>query len=289
MDWFRHDTNAQGDIKIRKLLHKHGVCAYGAFWLIVELLYRQDGKASAQDIADEFDLIDAEDMKKILENSGLFDIDEDGSWSSKRVYKEIEFQNEARKKKVEAGRIGGLAKANNAITKSSNAKATLKQCHSNALAKPSTIPTIPTIPTNNKGNSNELLAESYASTSDEVSAGESPIIITLLNNRNEEVPIRENLVKMWEIAYPAVDVRAELQKMKAWCMSNPKLRKTSQGMTRFCDNWLKKNQDESGRGTKRNDFYGGAYIKGTDIKMDITAKGEDRSQYDPNVRLEDIL
>ena len=41
--------------------------------------------------------------------------------------------------------------------------------------------------------------------------------------------------------------------------------------------------------TERNDFYGGKYIKGTDIKMDITAKGEDRSQYDPNVRLEDIL
>ena len=129
MDWFRHDADAHDDIKIRKLLRKHGPCAYGAFWLIVELIYRNDGSASAQDVNDEFDLMNLEGMKEILADSGLFQIAEDGSWSSKRVSEEIDYWNERRQKRIDAGRLGGLAKA-------SNAKAML----SNALANSSTIP-----------------------------------------------------------------------------------------------------------------------------------------------------
>lgn len=106
MDWFRHDYFAANDIKIRKLLRNYGECAYGAYWLIAELLFQQGGSASAQDVADTFELMSSPNMKDVLAESGLFQIAEDGSWSSKRVRKEIEYLNECRKKKSDAGKKG---------------------------------------------------------------------------------------------------------------------------------------------------------------------------------------
>ena len=141
--WFRHDCNAHDDLKIRKLLRNYGECAYGAYWLIVELLYTEGGIASSEEIDDTFALMSSPNMKQVLEESGLFQISEDGSWSSSRVDREIEFQEAARQKKVDSGRLGGLAKSSNAKANSSNAKATLsgaKANSSDALAKPSTLP-----------------------------------------------------------------------------------------------------------------------------------------------------
>ncbi len=39
-------------------------------------------------------------------------------------------------------------------------------------------------------------------------------------------------------AYPTVDVLAELQKIKVWCIANPSKRKTSKGAYRFVTSWL---------------------------------------------------
>lgn len=284
MDWFRHDADAHDDIKIRKLLRKHGPCAYGAFWLIVELIYRNDGSASAQDVNDEFDLMNLEGMKEILVDSGLFQIAEDGSWSSKRVTEEINYWNERRQKKVEAGRLGGQARA-------SNAKATL----SNAKAHPSTLP-YPTkpVPDNTEsstykndsrfiGNTDDSckLADTHknASTPSGVPAGGSAVFLTLLSNRGEEVPVYESMVSLWEKTYPAVDVRAELQRMKSWCISNPTLRKTAQGMNRFCDNWLKKEQDRA-----RIPQGSIETIKGTNIRMSLVADGTREEFPEPEVK-----
>lgn len=48
--------------------------------------------------------------------------------------------------------------------------------------------------------------------------------------------------------YPGVDVEKEINKMAAWCMSNPTKRKTQKGIMRFVNNWLSKAQDSSSRG-----------------------------------------
>lgn len=130
MEWFRHDLSAHDDVKVRKLLYKYGICAYGAFWLIVELLYKNGGSATEQDINDEFEMMDAEGMKDILSQSGLFEIAEDGSWSSKRVNDEIFFQEDSRRKRSEAGIRGNdirWAEHRKAIAEQS-------QCDSSAIA-----------------------------------------------------------------------------------------------------------------------------------------------------------
>lgn len=54
--------------------------------------------------------------------------------------------------------------------------------------------------------------------------------------------------------YPAVDVDAEFRKIRAWCIGNPKKRKTKGGITRFVNSWLSKEQDKSS-GTVKGSAY----------------------------------
>ena len=254
MEWFRHDYFASNDLKIRKLLRNYGECAYGAYWLVVELLYQQGGSASAEEIDDTFGFMSSPNLKTILADSGLFKIAEDGSWSSARVTDELGYKEERREYFRAIGKKGGEAKA--------NAKRTPSARQADAKRNPTTQPnhTKP-VPDNTesssyKNNSRLIrnnddsckLADTHknASTSDEVpAAGSAGVAVTILSNKGEEVPIMENLVEIWEKAFPAVNVRAELQKIKSWSASNPTQRKTAQGMTRFCNNWLSKEQDRT--------------------------------------------
>lgn len=65
-----------------------------------------------------------------------------------------------------------------------------------------------------------------------------------------EYPIAESDVKTWSVAYPAVDVRQELYRMRAWLIANPKNRKTKAGIFRFVVNWLSKNQNRAPRSSQ---------------------------------------
>lgn len=262
MDWFRHDTDAHIDIKVRKLLRDGGLKAYGLYWLVVELLYVYGGSISDEDLREELSITDGEDLLGLLEEKKLLTCT-DGVWSCQRVVEEIAFNEENRQKKVEAGRLGGLAKASNAKQMLSNAKAE----PSTSLAKSSTLTFTNTRTDNTESSSykNDLrlisdnsdsckMAETHSASAPKKgsSAGDADrkTFITIISNTGTEVPIYQDMVDLWTKTYPAVDVKAELQRMKSWSISNPTMRKTFSGMNRFCDNWLKKEQDRSG--TKGN-------------------------------------
>jgi hypothetical protein len=51
----------------------------------------------------------------------------------------------------------------------------------------------------------------------------------------------------WRAAFESLDVAAELRRARQWLVDNPSRRKTSKGMTRFCNSWLSREQD-NGRG-----------------------------------------
>ena len=53
----------------------------------------------------------------------------------------------------------------------------------------------------------------------------------------------EEEIEAWQKAFPAVDVRQQLRKMRAWCLANPKLCKTRKGVKRFIVSWLSREQD----------------------------------------------
>ena len=49
------------------------------------------------------------------------------------------------------------------------------------------------------------------------------------------------------MAYPGVDVAGELGKARAWCLSNPRKRKTRNGIRRFLNGWMDKAQNNASR------------------------------------------
>ena len=74
----------------------------------------------------------------------------------------------------------------------------------------------------------------------------APPVITLPLNDKTDYGITQDEVDHWKELYPAVDVMAELRKMKGWCEGNPAKRKTRRGIARFVNAWLAKEQDRGG-------------------------------------------
>lgn len=83
------------------------------------------------------------------------------------------------------------------------------------------------------------------------------VFITLSLNNNTEYEITSELLKEFKELYPAVDVEQELRNMKAWCLSNPKKRKTKSGILRFVNSWLSKEQNKPHIDTRPKRIVGG--------------------------------
>lgn len=66
-----------------------------------------------------------------------------------------------------------------------------------------------------------------------------------LNTGDDRILTTQELGEMTQL-YPAVDVKAELRKMRGWLLSNPTKRKTKSGVMRFVHTWLAKQQDRGG-------------------------------------------
>ena len=74
-----------------------------------------------------------------------------------------------------------------------------------------------------------------------------PPFITLTLNDKTEYPVTFEYVDEMQQLYQSVDVKTELRKMRAWCINNPKKRKTKSGIKRFINMWLGNEQDKGRR------------------------------------------
>lgn len=73
-----------------------------------------------------------------------------------------------------------------------------------------------------------------------------PSVIEIHVVGGTEVGITQAQVDEFAKLYPAVDVMAELRKMRGWAFSHPEKRKTKGGLLRFVNTWLAKEQDRGG-------------------------------------------
>lgn len=64
------------------------------------------------------------------------------------------------------------------------------------------------------------------------------------NTNGEWHPTQEEL-DAWELAYPAIDLPSTLLEMRAWLVANPTRKKTLDGMPRFVNRWLAKEQNSA--------------------------------------------
>jgi len=91
------------------------------------------------------------------------------------------------------------------------------------------------------------VTESTAESSDDLSKQDEPIFISIPLIDKSEYPITENQVEEFKTLYPAIDIHQTLRDIRGWNLSNPKNRKTRQGILRHVNGWLKKAQDKAPR------------------------------------------
>lgn len=77
--------------------------------------------------------------------------------------------------------------------------------------------------------------------------------------------------------YPSVDVFDSFRRMRAWSISNPTKKKTRNGVKRFVNTWLSKEQDNSGKPTRSS---GSAYIDAINNRMDVVDRWLERTGND---------
>ena len=87
----------------------------------------------------------------------------------------------------------------------------------------------------------------------EKAAEPSPeVFIQLPLNTGEFFNVTVDYVLEKKKLFPAVDVEQEFRKMRSWCDDNPKNRKTKNGITRFINGWLSREQDSAPKKGKSN-------------------------------------
>jgi len=92
--YFSHDYNVRNDIKIKKLINKHGFLGYGLFWAIIEDLYNNTNVLPMDYECIAFDLrTDPDIIKSIINDFDLFVI-EDGTFGSLSVERRLTERNE---------------------------------------------------------------------------------------------------------------------------------------------------------------------------------------------------
>lgn len=89
----------------------------------------------------------------------------------------------------------------------------------------------------NKNKNNISLAQS------DLENHSMPPVITITLNDKSEYPIYQSDVDKWQELYQSVDVMQEFRKMKGWAYSNITKRKTKNGIKRFINGWLAREQD----------------------------------------------
>lgn len=142
------------------------------------------------------------------------------------------------RRKAEAGQKGGASKlkanASNVESNASKAEAKPKQ----AQAKPKLDIDIDI--------DRDIDIDIGVISSKGTEPDKSAAVLALPLNDGTEHVVSEADVQRYMELYPAVDIFAELRKMKGWLLANPSRRKTKRGIARFIASWLAKEQDRGG-------------------------------------------
>lgn len=74
--YFSHDYNTRADIKIKRLMSRHGMAGYGIFWAIIEDLYNNANALRLDYDCIAYDLrTDSDTIKSIINDFELFEFD----------------------------------------------------------------------------------------------------------------------------------------------------------------------------------------------------------------------
>lgn len=103
-------------------------------------------------------------------------------------------------------------------------------------------------------------SDAGASSAPEPADEQEPPVAMIPLADGSEFPVPASLASEYAAAYPGVDVASELAQVRAWCLSNPRKRKTKTGVRRFLNSWLDRAQNQVG-GQRASPVAGGTWAR----------------------------
>lgn len=253
--WFPHDKSALTDDKVQSLISVCGPAGYGVYWAVVERLYTLDNhKLTAKDIPYLCRLLNIDEaaIRQVLGTLsavGLLTRSNGKAWSSRRVSRET-----AKAEQIAENRRQNL-----------NAYWEKKKSDINKNGDKDTKEIKKPNPLDNKYKDKDKYKDKYkdsienfcsepCKTASEPDPG-SEAIEEIPTNRygsvGEVFRVTQEFLDELQEAYPAVDVKAELKRLRSWSLANGSKRKTLGGMPRFINAWMAKTQDRTGMPERR--------------------------------------
>lgn len=137
--YFSHDFYARNDPKLIEVQMDMGGLGLGIFWCLVEMLWEQDGylPRNYKSIAFCLRWATEEDVRKVVEDFGLFDFDGELIWSDSALTRIKKIEDMIEQKRT-AGRKGGSQRVKNEAESKqclSGAQAVLNECLSDATTE----------------------------------------------------------------------------------------------------------------------------------------------------------
>lgn len=103
-------------------------------------------------------------------------------------------------------------------------------------------------------------SDAGASSAPEPADEQEPPVAMIPLADGSDFPVPASLASEYAAAYPGVDVAGELAQVRAWCLSNPRKRKTKNGIRRFLNSWLDRAQNQVG-GQRASPVAGGTWAR----------------------------
>lgn len=111
--YFPHDSNAKDDPKIVEMTEEMQLEGYGIYWVLIETLREQPNYKYPLKLIPALArryYTDKEKVLKIINNYGLFIVDEDNNFSSESLNRRMKIANEKRESARNAGKKGAAIK-----------------------------------------------------------------------------------------------------------------------------------------------------------------------------------
>jgi len=245
MKWFKHDSDASSDAKIKKLLIRYGAVGYAVYFHCLELIA---GNVSTDNITFELEhdsevIADNLRIRGTNDKSGMEVVEE-----IMRYIVELElFENYSGKitcmkmvKRLDSSMTGN-SKFRKMISDAKNYHDSIVTSHDINTESHDTVMTNHDS-VMNKNRLEEKRIDKNINTIAQTEESVSAVII-LPQIGGKEFPVMQEQIDVFKNAYPAVSIMAELNKMKAWLLSNKKNQKKD--VMRFVNNWLARAQDSA--------------------------------------------
>lgn len=249
MKWFKHDSDASSDAKIKKLLIRHGAIGYAVYFHCLELIA---GNVSNDNITFELEhdseiIADNLRIKGTAEKSGVQVVEEIMHYI---VQLEL-FENHDGRitcfkmiKRLDSSMTGNPA-FRKLIADAKNSHDLMDESHDSVMMRHDSVMLEENRIEKNRKEENINTCSELPKKNGSIEA-DKPVYCTIITNTGWEYPITTDLVELWKTTFPAVNIEQQLLSMKSWSVTHPKNRKTKGGMLAFVNNWLSKEQNRAG-------------------------------------------